>query len=227
MADTELEHECGHTSQPIRMQFPDFHALSCDIQTLVNHWHDRSGFHRGLAQVSVSFCLSVDRALDSDSSPLPHKCNQMLILSDGWLQMPVHPIEGDTQWHWYRLVAVSFHIGPCIATGHYRTAIFSEFRWFIYDDNQLPEIISTLPDEICSQIVLMWFVRADRINDATAAPASSSRARPAPYAGRRCVLSRHHGPLPGHNFGIGHKKKPPQCSGFGREKMPGHKKPPR
>ena len=35
MADTEMATECGHDSQPIRMQFPDFQALACDWKSLI------------------------------------------------------------------------------------------------------------------------------------------------------------------------------------------------
>lgn len=186
MDDTDLVYECGHTAQPIRMQFANLHALSSDVQSLVNHWHDRSGFHRGLAQVSVGLCVSIDRALDLSSPPYSSKCTQLLNISDGWVQFPVHPISGDTQWHWYQIVAASFHLGMETQHGHYRTAIRCNSNWYIYDDNRLPEIVSNLPDDLLSQITLLWLARSDRSNDATAPrpaakPAAAPKARDGPY----------------------------------------------
>ena len=49
--------------------------------------------------------------IDTTAPLFARKCTQKLDISDGWVQMPVHPIDDDAQWHWYQIVAVSFHIG--------------------------------------------------------------------------------------------------------------------
>ena len=180
LADTELASECGHISQPIRMQFADIHATECSLKSLIEHWHDGPGFHRGLTQVSTGICITIDRVLDLSSPPYSHKCMQRLQISDGWIQLPVHPLEGDTQWFWYSVVAVCFHIGDQVSSGHYRTAIHCKDDWFLYDDNALPTKVTSLSNFVLSQITVIWLARMDRI-DQLNDNSRASGSRPGPY----------------------------------------------
>jgi hypothetical protein len=88
------------------------------------------------------------------------KCQQRLILHSNIIQFPCFAdATGVISFLPFHLVAVTFHLGHSPNSGHHRAALRYRGGWLVYDDNRLPDHITTLTDEILSNATMFWLVR--------------------------------------------------------------------
>ena len=152
VSDLRIKDEKGHQFQPLRLGLTDFTLTMSTLQTLVNSWHDTSGFCRAFEEDSRCKCIAIERVLP------PHnvKCLQKICLGDDTLQIPIFTSMGTVIHKQFYISAVIFHIGSNTSSGHYRCAVKQHNLWYIYDDGRLPDQCSALSDLILTQLCLVW-----------------------------------------------------------------------
>ena len=169
---TELQDEKGHELQPVTLPIFDITLDHCTFTDLIQHWHNSSGLRRSFSEASAALCFAIDRRVP------PHfrKCNQIVDLQHGLIQIPYFNADSQVCWKNYRIAALAFHIGQTARSGHWRAALFHCNRWFVYDDGKLPEQMSELTIDIQRQVNLIWLIDAelDRTPLATTAAAAAT-----------------------------------------------------
>ena len=158
-----LAHEKGNQFTPIKLPFIDIQAGSCHLQELVDAWHDNQGLCRAATEVG-QIILSIDRHVDFAST----KCSQRLDCPRNQILMPYfcNP-DGDIAYKTLELCGVIFHLGATPHTGHYRAGLRLHGNWLLYEDGRIPDKVTELPDMVCRNSVLLWFVQLNACNART------------------------------------------------------------
>jgi hypothetical protein len=158
-----LAHEKGNQFTPIKLPFIDIHADSCFLQELVDAWHDNQGLCRAATEVG-QIILSIDRHVDFAST----KCSQRLDCPRNQILMPYfcNP-DGDIAYKTLELCGVIFHLGATPHTGHYRAGLRLHGNWLLYEVGRIPVKVTELPDMVCRNSVLLWFVQLNACNART------------------------------------------------------------
>ena len=151
-----LAHEKGRQFTPIKLPFIDIHADSSFLQELVDAWHDNQGLCRAATEVGKQIILSIDRHVDIAS----FTCSQRVDCPRNQILMPHFcNSDGDITHAPMELCGVIFHLGASPHTGHYRAGLRHNGNWLLYEDGRIPDKVSELPDWVCRNSVLLWFVQ--------------------------------------------------------------------
>ena len=150
-----LDGENGQRHSPIILRFDDHHADKCKLSELLSLWHDCSGLCRAGREAGRCMIIGFDRHLEDTH----RKCTQMICMDQDYIQFPFFcNADGDIDHRRFDLAAVTFHIGTSPNSGHYRTAVRYKGRWFVYEDNRLPDQIPTLTEDILRNCTMFWYV---------------------------------------------------------------------
>ena len=154
--DTHLRDEKGTSHMAIRLPLSLIPTDACTLKDLVNVWHDPLGLCRALTQVGQGLCLALERSLTLGQAKL-----QTQVQIPDTVRFPYFAdLSGNVAHATYEIVAVAYHIGPQITSGHYRAALKTTAGWLNYDDGRLPEKINSLTPCIQSQVVFIWLTRS-------------------------------------------------------------------
>lgn len=93
---------------------------------------------------------------------------QILFPSNWQIELPflIPPIDA-TSSEWfvkmldYSIVGLTWHDGGRTTGGHYRTLLRQGDKWFHYDDNCLPEIITSIPPHTLQRLPFIWMIRLE------------------------------------------------------------------
>ena len=178
--DRRIEHENGthvvdHSSfsLPLFLQFDRTLADQplCDLNAIINYWHQVDGMVAALTSHSKCLCIHVDRCIQVPGGDTVIKC-QTAIHAEVTCSIPVFTDESITfEYQTYSVAALQAHLGGD-AHGHYRTALrihptvtnsTQPAHWLLCDDWRCPQPVWQLPGWFSSNITLIWLIRADYV----------------------------------------------------------------
>ena len=137
----------------------DSDSLHCSdsfsLQHLINQWHDASGMCNVCTHISRGKLLHVDRQVQSmkDLRQL-NSIEQVLIPHSATYHDAIH-------WISYEAVAMTYHLGQHVESGHYRTMMAvrgpgSAKAWKDYEDSKLPDDVPHFSDFHLQNVTLIW-----------------------------------------------------------------------
>ena len=113
------------------------------LQDFVSLWHGTNGHQRTLIDFPKGTCFHLDRVR---TSPQRYTDTTEVFITE-FVCMPCL-ISGNIRWVSYKVVAVTYHMGPHFTSGHWRTSVWQGggwHRWLHYDDAIIPEVGTSLP----------------------------------------------------------------------------------
>ena len=137
----------------------DSDSLHCSdtfsLQHLINQWHDASGMCNVCTHISRGKLLHVDRQVQSvkDLRQITSIDHVLIPHSDTY--------QDDIHWIKYEAVAMTYHLGQHVESGHYRTLVQvrgagSAKAWKDYEDSKLPDDFQTPTEHHLSNVTLIW-----------------------------------------------------------------------
>ena len=164
IGDDPLPSEKGTRFTPIQMQYHDHTADSCQLQTLIDCWHDPLGLCRASAEVGYHLILMLSR-FDPETNA---KCLQKIDIGQNTVRFPCFSNkEGDVTFDTFAVCAIVFHLGSSPLSGHYRSALRYQKQWMLYEDARPPDRVTQLPDFVLRNSVMFWLVRPNLQSDRT------------------------------------------------------------
>ena len=166
--------ERGSQHGPILIPIHDPSLRHCNLQTLINAWHDDSGLCRSAEKVGHVVVLSISRFL-----PETQTKNTQLIEITHTVRFPYFTQDGDAvNFQDMMVCGLIYHLGATPITGHYRAVLNCGHRWLDYEDGQLPDSMTQLSARIQTNVVMVWLKPLQTILDRT----TIDHLRPAPHA---------------------------------------------
>ena len=137
----------------------DSGSLHCSdpfsLQQLINQWHDASGMCNVCIHKSRGKLLHVDRQVQSvkDLRQITSTDHVLIPHSDTY--------QDDIHWITYEAVAMTYHLGQHVESGHYRTLVQvrgagSAKAWKDYEDSKLPDDFQSPTKHHLSNVTLIW-----------------------------------------------------------------------
>lgn len=119
---------------PIPLSYPPNILVTPRLQHFVYAWHHQEAMYRVCAARPTYLQLPRFR-VDSDGVISKHSFQVSLRgNADRRLLLPCSGAQNSTAWTPYSLIAVVFHLGRTVDTGHYATALFEDEAISIRDD---------------------------------------------------------------------------------------------
>ena len=130
-------------------------ATHSSLVQLISFWHDPEGLCRAIDEVGPCIVLAIDR----HNPDLHRKCQQRIDIDDGVVHIPCFSNSmGDITFLEYHVCAICYHLGEKANMGHYRTILRYRGLWMNYDDNQLPERQTHIPEYVLQNCTLIWVI---------------------------------------------------------------------
>ena len=132
------------------------------LQSLINQWHDASGMCNVCTKFSRGKLLQVDRQVQLE------KDMRQLISFDRVFIPHSATYHDETHWIPFEAVALTYHLGQHVESGHYRTMVQvrdpeSGKAWKDYEDSKLPDDIQTPNDTHRRNVILIWMQQTTSI----------------------------------------------------------------
>jgi len=132
---------------------------------LISQWHDHEGLQQSFLIAGHAIAVHLDRRMGLDEV----KTYAQILFPSNWqIELPflIPPIDAiSSEWFVkmldYSIVGLTWHDGGRTTGGHYRTLLRQGDKWFHYDDNCLPEIITSIPPHILQRVTLIWMIRLE------------------------------------------------------------------
>ena len=162
--DEAFRQEKGHRFTPVSLSYIDHTAAECQLQALVDFWHDPQGVCRAAEEVGHQLILSLDR-FNPDTGK---KCDQKIGLHTFGIDFPCFSNRaGDITLDHFDICAITYHLGPTPHSGHYRAVVRYRNMWMNYEDGRPPDQHHTLPEIVLRNCCLFWLVRKSSETDRT------------------------------------------------------------
>ena len=148
----------GGKGSILSLTMPDQTTSHCNLQDLIHLWHDELGMCNVFTCCTAGKILHVNRQMDTMKDQRP------LMISDV-IQLPhCTSYTADTQWLEYTVRALTFHLGPTVENGHYRTMLRQHHPngrddWRVYEDTKLPDIVAEPTTFHLQNVTLIWLHR--------------------------------------------------------------------
>ena len=148
----------GGKDSILSLTLPDSALHRCSLQALVNFWHDELGMCHVFTRCTAGKILHVDRQKESVKDVRP-------IVIEDEIKLP-HSTAYDTATEWiaYKVCAITYHLGPTVLNGHYRTLLKQHHtegssKWLDYEDSKLPDFVSEPATSHLQNVTLIWLKR--------------------------------------------------------------------
>ena len=167
-----LIHDHGDKYQPLLLQLEPTHVTNGMIRLtdMLRSWHGELGMSAGLLRPPDSFCVHLDRMVQTSKGAI-YKMQTPIIFT-GDIQVPV--FQGSTlecRWELYQAVAAFARYGESKA-GHYKALLRTEpghvgldatAYWLDCDDCRKPKPGTYIPEGFMAGVTCVWLCRTDLI----------------------------------------------------------------
>ena len=162
--DEALPLEKGQRFTPVSLSYIDHTADTCQLQSLVDSWHDSQGFCRAAEEVGHQMILTLDR-FNPDTGM---KCTQLIDLQQFDIHFPCFTnLTGDITMDRFEICAIIYHIGQTPHSGRYRAMVRHQNCWMNYDDGRPPDRHQLIPETVLRNCCMFWIVRPTLDTDRT------------------------------------------------------------
>ena len=145
----------GGKENILSLTLPNSAVQQCTLQELINQWHDELGMCNVFTRPTEGKILHVDRQKETVK-------DLRTVMMAEVLQLPHSTsYDTDTQWIEYQVRALTYHLGPTVTSGHYRTLLKQHQsdgteKWFDYEDSKLPEFVVEPTTFHLQNVTLIW-----------------------------------------------------------------------
>ena len=162
----------GEKDSILSLSLPNSSMIQCTLQELINLWHDELGMCNVFTRFTEGKILHVDRQKESV------KDTRTISVADTITLPHATAYDTATQWIAYKVCAMTYHLGPTVLSGHYRTLLKKHpseenGEWLDYEDSKLPDVIPEPTSFHLQNVTLIWL----RFDKATVHHATASNAQ--------------------------------------------------
>ena len=132
------------------------------LQSLINHWHDATRHARTLLGCPAGTCIHLNRLRGTENAWK----DQSNVFVSSHVLLPCHTA-GCLAWIPFTVVAITYHLGSSLMSGHWKTILWQGdpwFRWMDYDDDKIPIVYSDIPQEVQQNWTIVWLASKPRFD---------------------------------------------------------------
>ena len=150
----------GGKENILSLTLPDSALTQCSLQDLINLWHDELGMCNVFTRFTEGKILHVDRQKESVKDLRP------IGVADGIKLPHSTAYDTETQWIAYKVRAMTYHLGPTVLSGHYRTLLKQHHTdgtgaWLDYEDSKLPDFVAAPTTFHLQNVTLIWLQKKE------------------------------------------------------------------